>query len=109
RSAARTDGGFLAGESGRRWWLALPMILGGIAIPIALYQSNPFWTMAAVTVCAVGTFWPLPSQFLTGAAAAGGIALINSLGNLSGFVAPYVTGGLADLTGSQRAGLWVVG
>jgi nitrate/nitrite transporter NarK len=71
--------------------------------------------MAAVTVCAVGTcsalptFWPLPSQFLTGAAAAGGIALINSLGNLSGFVAPYVTGGLADLTGSQRAGLWVVG
>ena len=40
---------------------------------------------------------------------AGGIALINSLGNLSGFVAPYVTGGLADLTGSQRLGLWVVG
>ena len=71
--------------------------------------------MAAVTVCAVGicaalpTDWPLPSQFLTGAAAAGGIALINSLGNVSGFVAPYVTGGLADLTGSQRAGLWVVG
>ena len=71
--------------------------------------------MAAVTVCAVGncaalpTFWPLRSQFLTGAAAAGGIALINSLGNVSGFVAPYVTGGLADLTGSQRAGLWVVG
>ncbi|MEJ2887627.1 MFS transporter [Actinomycetospora sp. OC33-EN06] len=115
RAAARRDGGFLAGERGRRWWLALPMILGGIAIPIALYLQDPFSAIAAVTVCAVGTcaalptFWPLPSQFLTGAAAAGGIALINSLGNLSGFVAPYVTGGLADLTGSQRAGLWVVG
>ncbi|WP_345412464.1 MFS transporter [Actinomycetospora chlora] len=116
RSASRADGsGFLAGEGGRRWWLALPMIVGGIAIPIALYLRDPFSAMVAVTICAVGTcaalptFWPLPSQFLTGAAAAGGIALINSLGNLSGFVAPYVTGGLADLTGSQRAGLWVVG
>jgi D-galactonate transporter len=115
RAATRRDGGFLAGEQGRRWWLALPMIVGGIAIPIALYLRDPFSAMAAVTICAVGTcaglptFWPLPSQFLTGAAAAGGIALINSLGNVSGFVAPYVTGGLADLTGSQRAGLWVVG
>lgn len=115
RAAARADGGFLAGERGRRWWLALPMILGGVAIPIALYLEDPYSAMAAVTVCAVGTcaalptFWPLPSQFLTGAAAAGGIALINSLGNISGFAAPYVTGGLADLTGSQRAGLWVVG
>ncbi|MDD7936277.1 MFS transporter [Actinomycetospora straminea] len=115
RAATRTDGGFLAGESGRRWWLAMPMLVGGIAIPIALYLQDPFSAIAAVTVCAVGicsalpTFWPLPSQFLTGAAAAGGIALINSLGNVSGFVAPYVTGGLADLTGSQRAGLWVVG
>ena len=115
RAAARQGDGFLSGESGRRWWLALPMLVGGIAIPIALYLQDPYSAIAAVTVCAVGTcaalptFWPLPSQFLTGAAAAGGIALINSLGNVSGFVAPYVTGGLADLTGSQRAGLWVVG
>jgi hypothetical protein len=36
-----------------------------------------------------GPFWPLPSKFLTGAAAAGGIALINSIANLSGFVGPY--------------------
>jgi nitrate/nitrite transporter NarK len=71
--------------------------------------------MIAVTVCAVGVcsalapFWALPSRFLTGAAAAGGIALVNSLGNVSGFAAPYVTGWLADLTGTQKAGLWVVG
>ncbi|WP_227980848.1 MFS transporter [Nocardia spumae] len=99
----------------RRRHVALPAVLGGLAIPIALYLGNPFAAMSAVTVCAVGvlaalpTFWALPSTFLSGAAAAGGIALINSLGNISGFAGPYITGWLADLTGTQRAGLWVVG
>jgi nitrate/nitrite transporter NarK len=99
----------------RVWHVALPMLLGGVSIPIALYLGNPFMAMVAVTICAVGvcaalpTFWALPSNFLAGAAAAGGIALINSLGNISGFAAPYITGALADVTGSQRSGLWVVG
>ncbi|WP_433623864.1 MFS transporter [Nocardia sp. CA-120079] len=99
----------------RVWHVALPALVGGLAIPVALYLGNPFAAMVAVTVCAVGvlaalpTFWALPSTFLSGAAAAGGIALINSIGNVSGFVAPYVTGALKDLTGTQRAGLWVVG
>ncbi|MGW4716655.1 MFS transporter [Nocardia sp. NPDC004260] len=99
----------------RAWHVALPALLGGLAIPVALYLGDPFAAMVAVTVCAVGvlaalpTFWALPGTFLSGAAAAGGIALINSVGNVSGFVAPYVTGGLKDVTGSQRAGLWVVG
>ncbi|WAL65669.1 MFS transporter [Amycolatopsis cynarae] len=99
----------------RKWHVVLPMVLGGIAIPIALYLGNPYAAMAAVTLCAVGvisalpTFWALPSNFLSGTAAAGGIALINSLGNISGFAAPYLTGWLADLTGSQRAGMWAVG
>ncbi len=99
----------------RRWHVALPSIIGGVAIPIALYLGNPFAAMTAVTVCAVGvlaglpTFWALPSTFLSGAAAAGGIALINSLGNISGFAAPYITGWLSDFTGTERAGLWVVG
>jgi D-galactonate transporter len=99
----------------RKWHVALPMLLGGIAIPIALYLGNPYAAMVAVTICAVGvccalpTFWALPSNFLAGSAAAGGIALINSLGNISGFAAPYLTGWLRDLTGTQRAGLWTVG
>lgn len=98
----------------RRWHVALPMLLGGAAIPIALYLSSPVAAMVAVSVCAIGvcaalpTFWALPSSFLKGAAAAGGIALINSLGNISGFVAPYVTGWLRDVTGTHRTGLWVV-
>jgi nitrate/nitrite transporter NarK len=43
------------------------------------------------------------------AAAAAGIALINTIGNAAGFLAPYVTGWLTDLTGTSNAGMWAVG
>ncbi|MFC7625683.1 MFS transporter [Microlunatus sp. GCM10028923] len=99
----------------RAWHVAIPAIVGGLAIPVALYLQSPALVMVAVSVCAVGvccalpTFWALPTSFLTGAAAAGGIALVNSIGNLAGFAAPYITGFLADLTGTQNAGMWAVG
>ncbi|QFU94630.1 MFS transporter [Amycolatopsis sp. YIM 10] len=99
----------------RTWHVAIPMLIGGAAIPVALYLGNPIMAMVAVTICATGvcsalpTFWALPSTFLSGAAAAGGIAMINSLGNISGFAAPYITGWLKDATGSQRTGMWAVG
>ncbi|WP_238999428.1 MFS transporter [Segeticoccus rhizosphaerae] len=99
----------------RVWHVAIPAIVGGIAIPIALYLSSPFTAMIAVTICTMGicaalpTFWPLPTMFLSGAAAAAGIALINSIGNTAGFLGPYITGWLTDLTGSEKLGLWVVG
>ena len=95
--------------------VAVPALIGGIAIPVALYLSNPWLAILAVTICACGVlaalpgFWALPTAYLTGAAAAAGIGLVNSLGNVSGFVAPYVTGALSDTTGSNRLGLWVVG
>jgi MFS family permease len=95
--------------------VAVPALVGGLAIPTALYLSNPWLAMIAVTICACSVlaalpgFWALPTAYLTGAAAAAGIGLINSLGNLSGFVAPYVTGLLSDATGNNRLGLWVVG
>ncbi|AYJ47210.1 MFS transporter [Rhodococcus sp. P1Y] len=99
----------------RIWHVALPTLIGAISIPFALYMDSPFTTMLAVTVnavgvfCALPVFWYLPSTFLTGAGAAAGIAIINSVGNMSGFGAPYVTGWLLDATGNARAGLWVVG
>jgi D-galactonate transporter len=99
----------------RVWHVAIPAIVGGIAIPIALYLSSPFTAMVAVTICTMGicaalpTFWPLPTLFLSGSAAAAGIALVNSVGNTAGFLGPYITGWLTDLTGSEKAGLWVVG
>ena len=95
--------------------VAVPTVIGGLAIPVALYLSDPWLAIIAVTICACGvlaalpSFWALPTAHLTGVAAAAGIGLINSLGNLSGFVAPYVTGALSDATGSNRLGLWVVG
>ncbi len=105
-----------ADRTGERvWHVAIPAIVGGVSIPAALYMTNPYLAMLAVTLstcaimCALPVFWALPSTFLTGVAAAGGIALINSLGNLSGFGGPYITGWLTDLTGDTRVALWVVG
>ena len=97
------------------WHVAIPLLLGGLAIPVALYLRNPIAVMVPVILASIGifsalpVFWALPSRFLTGAAAAGGIGLINSVGNLGGFAAPYATGALQDLTGSNRAGMWAVG
>jgi ACS family tartrate transporter-like MFS transporter len=51
------------------------------------------------------TFWTLPTAFLTGSAAAGGIALISSIGNLGGFVGPYAIGWIKDATGATTLGL----
>ncbi len=99
----------------RVWHVAGPLVLGGAAIPVTLYLGSPLAAMVAVSICAMSimaflpTFWALPTTFLTGAAAASGIALINSVGNVSGFAAPYITGWLAELTGNQKSGLWVVG
>ena len=91
------------------------MLLGGLAIPVALYLHSPLLVMIPVCITAMGvysaipSFWALPAQFLTGAAAAGGIGLINSLGNLGGFAAPYATGALNQFTGDDKAGMWAVG
>ncbi|MET0190381.1 MAG: MFS transporter [Pseudonocardia sediminis] len=94
--------------------VALPAFVGAVGIAVALYMSSPLLVMVCVTICAVGVFaaippfWSLPNAFLSGVGAAAGIGLINSFGNLSGFVGPFVTGWLQDLTGNARAGLWVV-
>ena len=57
----------------------------------------------------MGQFWTLPSEFLTGFSAAAGIALINSVGNLGGFVGPYIIGAVAMRTGNLYGGLAIVG
>ena len=82
-----------------------PALVGAVSIPLALYAGAPAATIAIITVtaCAIFSalpnFWTVPTQFLTGAAAAAGIALINTIGNMAGFAAPYITGWLKDLTG----------
>jgi len=70
-------------------------------------------TLHTVIACGIysylGPFWALPGEFLTGYAAASGIALINSVGNLGGFVGPYAIGSLARWTGSVYWGLAFAG
>ena len=95
----------------RVWHVALPLIVGGVAIPVALYLGSPSPAMIAVTHLrhrdlrrAAELLGAAHRTFLTGVAAAAGIALINSVGNLSGFAAPYITGWLADVTGSSGPG-----
>jgi MFS transporter, ACS family, tartrate transporter len=89
------------------------MLMGAIGLVVAgfLIQTSPVLALIAICVAAMGIFaaispfWELPAAALAGAAAASGIALINSLGNLGGFAAPYAAGALDDLTGSSKAGL----
>jgi MFS family permease len=99
----------------RTWHIAGPAVVGGVSIPIALYMGSPAATVAVITVtaCAIfaalPVFWSIPSQFLTGAAAAAGIALINTAGNVAGFASGYVTGWLKDFSGAYHLPLFLVG
>jgi nitrate/nitrite transporter NarK len=82
----------------RVWHLALAAFLGGAGLIAGAYLESPTLAIAALTVGSIGTFaalptfWTLPTALLTGTAAAGGIALINSLGNIGGFLGPYMVG-----------------
>ena len=94
--------------------MVLPAVVSGLALIASAYLSNPVLAAVALSICAAGvyaavpTFWSLPTGFLTGSAAAGGIALINSIGNLGGFVGPYVIGWIKDATGEITLGLVVL-
>jgi len=80
--------------------------LGAIIFADNLWLSVP-WMAVAVTGVngARAIFWTIPPRFLTGMAAAGGLAFINSIGTTGGFVGPTVMGWLTDRTGSFSAGL----
>lgn len=99
----------------RFWHVAIPTAVGGVALAIAFTLDSPWAVMAAITVtaigmfCAVPVFWQIPPMFLTGAAAAAGIGVANSIGNLSGFFAPYIAGWLKDSTGTYESGMLLAG
>lgn len=108
-----------SGDAARRgvksWHVAVPALVGAISVPTALYMHSPAATIAAVTVtaCAIfaalPNFWAIPARLLGGAGAAAGIALINTIGNVAGFAAPYITGAVKDATGSYQAPMFIVG
>jgi MFS family permease len=65
--------------------------------------------LGAGVVASIPAFWALPPKLMTGAAAAGGIALINTLGQLGGIVSPVMVGKIKDVTGSTTPALYVIG
>src|SRR5712671_72015 len=91
-----------------------PFLLTAVALGASSYITDPTTTMIVLTVAAIGVFctfavfWTLPTAWLSGTAAAGAIALINSIGNLAGFGGPFLIGWIKDATGSTSIGLLVL-
>jgi MFS family permease len=99
----------------RRWHFAIASGLGGLGLLLStIYGSDVVFAMAALSLGTAGllatmpVFWTYPSAILSGTAAAAGIAMINSIGNLAGFVSPSIIGWMKDVTQSTNAGMYVV-
>jgi MFS transporter, ACS family, tartrate transporter len=98
----------------RVFHVGAPLLLTAAALGASSYLTDPTMTMAVLTVAAIGifctfaVFWTLPTAWLSGTAAAGAIALINSIGNLAGFGGPYLIGWVKEATGSTSTGLLVL-
>ena len=96
----------------RRWHYVIAMLLAATGMALAGSIAGLYGAMAAMCLATIGmygsrpSFWPLPSTFLSGTAAAGGIALVNSIGNLGGFVGPYIVGWIREATQSYSAALY---
>ena len=99
----------------RRWHLVVPALMGAVGFAaVATAGNNVALSIVFLSLAAAGVltcaplFWSLPTAFLQGTAAAAGIAAINSVGNLAGFVSPYMIGALKDMTGSTSAGMYAL-
>ncbi|HEY6124137.1 MAG TPA: MFS transporter [Steroidobacteraceae bacterium] len=94
--------------------VAIPTAIGAIGFVFTAILKSPIPAMIALTVAAVGDygtrgpFWAMPGKFLTGSAAAAGIALINAMGAVGGFVGPYAVGYLKDTSGNFESGLFLL-
>jgi ACS family tartrate transporter-like MFS transporter len=98
----------------RRWHVAGSAWLAAFGLAASAVAGVPAISFVALCVAAVGLysatppFWPMPTAFLRGTGAAGGIALINAVGNLGGFVGPNIMGWMKELSGSYGAGIGVL-
>jgi sugar phosphate permease len=100
----------------RRWHTALGVGLAGVTLAIGGVPGIAGWPgLALVTcttialMCTQAVFWALPTAVLSGAAAAAGIAWINSVGNLAGYLSPFLVGRIRDTTGSMTLAYFVLG
>ena len=99
----------------RRWHLSGPLLMGLCGLLIATQAGgNAIIAVFGLSLATMGAlsglpmFWPLPTAFLGSAAAAGGLALINSLGQIAGFVSPVLVGWIKDATGGTSVALYIL-
>jgi len=89
----------------RRYHAGIPVMVGGIALLLMGVFHSPVAIVALLSLLAIGAygwcapFFALPCEFLTGSAVAAGVALINSIGNIGGFIGPYAIGVVSGWTG----------
>jgi ACS family tartrate transporter-like MFS transporter len=98
----------------RRWNCFFACLCATAGLVIAGATLGTWWSLLGLSIATIGfygmkpSFWPMPSLFLTGTAAAAGIAWINALGNLAGTVTPFIVGTIKDVTGSFTGGLYAL-
>jgi nitrate/nitrite transporter NarK len=94
--------------------LALACVFGAAGLALSTVVDGFAWELAGLSIAVVAVssaraiFWTIPTRFLTGVAAAGGLAFINSIGTLGGFAGPYLMGYLKETTGHFSAGIWAL-
>ena len=108
--------GRLGDRTGRRVLLTVvPMLLGAFGLVLAGSTGNPYVSIFALSLAACGiygmlpSFWTLPTVYLQGPAAAGGFAMINSIGAIGGFVGPFIIGWVKEHRGEFGSGLTILG
>ena len=99
----------------RRWHLVVPMLMGAAGLVIAVnFATQPAIAIMGLTLATMGAltglpmFWPVPTAMLSAGAAAGGLAIINSMGQMAGFLSPYLVGFVKDATGSTYVALYML-
>ena len=98
----------------KRWHIAIAMLIGAVGLAGAPFITNPLLSLVFITLVAVGVnsamgiWWSVPTTFLSGAAAAGATAMINSLANLGGYFGPYMLGFVKTQTGTTDLGYFIL-
>ncbi|MBY3156369.1 MFS transporter [Rhizobium laguerreae] len=98
----------------RRWHLVVPAFIAAGGFVAATMATSTTVSIVCLSLAAAGAiscaplFWSLPTAFLAGTGAAAGIAWINSVGNLAGFLGPFLVGYLKDFTGTNSAGMYLL-
>ncbi|KJJ98073.1 MULTISPECIES: MFS transporter [Pseudomonas] len=97
----------------RRWHLVVPMLMGAVGLLIAVnFAHNPVIAIIGLSIATMGAltglpmFWPMPTALLSAGTAVAGLAIINSVGQMAGFLSPYLVGFIKDQTGSTDAALY---